>query len=142
IHVYNRDSNSGTFGFMKEHLLKGKNFSPSSTIVAGSSQVAGRISSDSAGIGYGSVEFSKGIKTLKVMVKTGAKPVAPELAKIRTGEYALSRPLFLYSAGAPNDAARQFLDFVASQKGQAILETTGLFSLSSADRNKLLASMQ
>jgi phosphate transport system substrate-binding protein len=142
IKFYNRDTNSGTYGFVKEHLLKGADFAANAVSVPGSSQVILAVAGDPGGIGYGSIEFGKNVRHLKVSESAGSPAIAPELTTIRSGEYPLSRGLFIYSAGAAAGAPKDFLKFVASEKGQSLAESVGLFALSAGDRSKLAAALK
>jgi phosphate transport system substrate-binding protein len=45
----------------------------------------------------------------------------PELSTIEPQQYHLTRPLFLVSAGAPTGRVREFIDFVLSPQGQALV---------------------
>src|SRR5262249_6784208 len=56
IKVYSRDSNSGTFAFVKEHVLKGQDFVSSAATLSGN-LIVSKIAADAGGIGYGSIEL-------------------------------------------------------------------------------------
>ena len=54
--------------------------------------------------------------------KTPAGPyVDPTEDAVRTGEYPISRPLFLYSEATPSGLAKAFIDFVLSPEGQKVV---------------------
>ena len=142
ITIYGRDPNSGTYGFLKDHLLKGGSFAGSAKTEPTSVQIIAQVGSDPGGIGYGSVEFAKGIRYLKIAADAKSPAVKPELASIRNGTYPLTRDLFFYSVGPPTGVVREFLHYVASEKGQAGLESIGLYALSTKDREKLSAATQ
>ena len=58
------------------------------------------------------------------MRKLGEKP---ELANIKDGSYALSRPLFFYTRDKPAGDIKSFTDWVLSPEGQAIVSKVGYF---------------
>lgn len=142
IKIYGRDANSGTYGFVKEHVLKGQPFAAGAAAEPSSVQVIAGVESDAAGLGYGSIEFGKKIRHLRIAASADSQAVAPELASIRSGDYPLTRGLYFYSAGSASSAARDFLKFVASDQGQAVLDSLGLYSLSGRDRSKLESALQ
>ena len=47
--------------------------------------------------------------------------VAPTVAAIKEQRYALAQPLYLITRGEPQGRVRQFIDFVLSPAGQAIV---------------------
>ena len=46
---------------------------------------------------------------------------------ILSGKYPLSRPLYYYTNGEPQGAVKEFVDFVMSPTGQAIVSEVGYF---------------
>ncbi|MCK4716124.1 MAG: substrate-binding domain-containing protein, partial [Candidatus Marinimicrobia bacterium] len=48
---------------------------------------------------------------------------------ILSGEYPLSRPLFMYTNGNPRGQVKAFLDFVKSKEGQKLVEESGYVGL-------------
>jgi ABC-type glycerol-3-phosphate transport system substrate-binding protein len=53
----------------------------------------------------------------------------PSPENVRSGKYPLSRPLFMYTRGAPSGEAKQFIDFCLSPAGQAIVTQVGYFPI-------------
>lgn len=51
--------------------------------------------------------------------------IAPTPANIAAGDYPISRPLNLLTDGAPTGAAGEFVDFMLSPEGQALVESHG-----------------
>jgi len=52
--------------------------------------------------------------------------IAPTHENVLNGSYLLTRPFLFVTTGAPSVAAQQFIDYVLSEEGQAILEREGL----------------
>lgn len=65
-----------------------------------------------------SVSSAAGQPRVKVLAVEGKLPT---LATVRSQEYALTEPLYLISYGQPTGKIRQFIDFVLSPAGQAIV---------------------
>lgn len=135
ISLYGRQSNSGTFVFFMERVVKG-DYSPTMQNMNGNSQIAEAVRADVTGIGYvamGYVQGAAGIKAL-ALAETEAGPfVSPaELERVKAGEYVLTRPLYQYFNGVPAGALRHFVEFVLSKEGQAIVEREGFLPVTEA----------
>jgi phosphate transport system substrate-binding protein len=76
---------------------------------------------DPAAIGYMSLGLVGDV--LKPLPIDG---VAPTHENVVNGSYLLMRPFLFVTKGAPSVAAQQFIDYVLSDEGQAILEREGL----------------
>ena len=51
--------------------------------------------------------------------------IYPSVENITSGSYSLSRPLYMITWGVPDASEQEFLDFVLSEKGQALAEDMG-----------------
>lgn len=124
--LYSRENSSGTYVFVKEHVLKNGDFAASAQTLPGTAAVVNAISKEKHGIGYGGGAYAKGVKELKVVGQDGVAYL-PSEANVRSGKYPLSRPLFNYTRGAPAGEAKDFIDFCLSPEGQAIVTQVGYF---------------
>jgi phosphate transport system substrate-binding protein len=94
--------------------------------------IAQTISQDAGAIGYVGVAYAKefGAKVRIIPVAGGsADAVMPSLETVRTGKYPLSRYLFMYTRGNPSGTAKDFIDWVRSPQGQAVVSQVGYFPL-------------
>jgi phosphate transport system substrate-binding protein len=119
--LYSRENSSGTYVFVKEHVLKSEDFAPEAQMLPGTAAVVNAVSKERNGIGYGGGAYAKGVKELKV------EGIAPTKEAVLSGKYPLSRPLFVYTKGAPAGEVREFLDFCLSAAGQKIVSEVGYF---------------
>ncbi|MBN1870948.1 MAG: PstS family phosphate ABC transporter substrate-binding protein, partial [Candidatus Omnitrophica bacterium] len=130
INLYGRQSNSGTYDFMKENVMFGE-YSPNLKSMNGNAQIAEALKQDASGIGYVGVGYAKeasGIKVLKVATKPGVTYYDPfNLRDVKSGRYPITRPLNQYVNGTPKGAVRDFIIFELSEEGQAIIEKEGFF---------------
>jgi len=55
--------------------------------------------------------------------------VVPSESTVVSGEYSISRPLHLYTAGRPQAVAKQFIDFCLGLEGQEIVRQTGYIAV-------------
>lgn len=138
ISLYGRQSNSGTYSFLQEHVLNNKNYSPEVKEMNGNAQIIEAIIQDQAGIGYVGVgylfdqngQLRKGIKVLKIK-KDEASPEYSPLDKeaVYSARYPISRPLYQSTNGKPSAAVADFIRFELSPEGQAIVEKEGFFRI-------------
>ncbi|MFA6320626.1 MAG: PstS family phosphate ABC transporter substrate-binding protein [Candidatus Omnitrophota bacterium] len=132
ITLYGRQSNSGTYDFMKENVMFGE-YSTSLKSMNGNAQIVEAIKQDASGIGYVGVGYAKesaGIKALKVASKIGAAYYDPlNLMDVKSGYYPITRPLNQYINGMPKGLVKNFLEFELSDEGQKIIEEEGFFAI-------------
>jgi len=141
IHLYGRDSKSGTHDFMERKIFlsskEGKIRELSTT-----DEVIRAVKNDPHGIGYvgiGSLIDGNGKPDSDVwatyMYIDGGKAYSPhEKYAIRNGYYPLSRPLFQYYNGMPEGTLRKFLNYILSEKGQQIIIRHGYFPINDFHR--------
>ena len=119
--LYSRENSSGTYVFVKEHVLKNGDFAAEAQTLPGTAAVVNAVSKEKNGIGYGGGAYARGVKELKV------EGIAPTKEAVLSGKYPLSRPLFFYTKGAPAGEAKEFIDFCLSGAGQKIVSDVGYF---------------
>lgn len=127
--LYGRENNSGTYGYFKEHVLDNKDFAAATQTLAGTSAVANAVKGDQFGIGYGGIAYLEGIRALKVKKDDSAPAVGPSLETAQSGEYPISRFLYLYTAGQPTGSIKKFVDWVAGPDGQKVIGDVGYYPL-------------
>jgi phosphate transport system substrate-binding protein len=130
ITIYGRQSNSGTFGFFRDIVVK-KDYAGSMNQMNGNAQIVEAVKSDPSGIGYVGVGYVRdvyGITVLRVASRDGGVYASPLNAEdVKTGVYPISRPLNQYINGKPSGALRDFIAFELSPEGQRIVEEEGFF---------------
>lgn len=133
IALYGRQSNSGTYDFMIEDVMKG-DYSTSMKQMNGNAQIVEGIKADPSAVGYVGVGYAKnaeGIKVLKIASKTGATAYSPlDVEHVKNGNYPITRPLNQYVEGSLQGAAKDFVAFELSPEGQRIVEEEGFFEIS------------
>lgn len=127
--LYSRENNSGTYVFFKEHLLKGKDFSPLAQSLPGTSAVVNAVSRDPKSVGYGGAAYAKGVKYVAVKADAQSPAFLPDEKHILSGDYAASRNLYFYLRATPQGDLKKFVDWVLSGEGQNIVNTVGYFPL-------------
>ncbi len=132
VSLYGRQSNSGTFVFFREAVLKG-DYSPNMKAMNGNSQIVDGIKTDKGGIGYVALGYVQkdgatvpGIKVLKV---DGKMP--------GVSGYGIERPLYQYLQGKPTGKIKEFLAFELSDEGQSLIEKGGFLSVKGTEYEKV-----
>ncbi|MCS7273111.1 MAG: phosphate ABC transporter substrate-binding protein [Fimbriimonadales bacterium] len=130
--VFSRDSNSGTYGFFQQVVLKNQNWGPGVRFMPSTSEEAREVARTPGGIAYGGIAYFKnrpGIKILKIAAKEGDTPYAPTEENVRTRKYPISRYLYFYTNGKPKGEVAKFINWVLSPEGQAIVREVGYYPL-------------
>jgi len=139
VSLYGRQSNSGTYTFLQEHVLGNKNYSLDVKEMNGNAQIIESIIQDEGGIGYVGVGYlfdqngkiRKGIKVLNISKDASSEAFSPlDKQNIDSGKYPISRPLYETTNGKPNAAVTGFLTFETGPEGQKIVEREGFFAIS------------
>ena len=145
ISIYGRNSASGTYGYFKEHVLSKGDYKATVKEQPGSAAVVKGVTEDRAGIGYSGIGYATaGVRAVPIVGKDG-KPHAADKANVYSGDYPISRALFVYVNKAPGQAlqplVKEFLLYVLSRAGQEVVEKDGYIGLTpeivAAERAKL-----
>lgn len=138
ITVYGRQSNSGTFVFFRESVLKA-DYSDNKRRMNGNAQIVEAVKADSSAIGYVGVGYAKdatGINVVSVAAREGAEYATPlDPRDVESGKYPIARPLNQYVNGMPSGAIRDFLEFVVSPEGQKVVVEAGFFPIPQEYKN-------
>lgn len=135
VSLYGRQSNSGTFVYFRENILKA-DYAQSLKQMNGNAQIVEGIKNDPAGIGYVGVGYvvdqngkvTEGIKVLKVKKDEQYLAYSPALTQnIINGYYPLVRPLFQYTNNKPQGKLRDFMRYCLSESGQKVVQESGFF---------------
>ena len=130
ITVYSRENSSGTYEFFKEHVLKKKDFAASAQTMPGTAAVLQAVAKDKNGIGYGGAAYGAGAKHLLVKKDDTAPGVEPSEATVQSGEYPISRSLFIYvNPSLEQGAIAKYLAWLKSDEGQEVVKGVGYFPL-------------
>jgi len=129
--ILSREVNSGTHVYFKEHVLRRNDlsskeeFAPRALMLSSSQAIADEVAGNSAAIGYyGMGYISAKQKPLAIAKDEKSEYVEPGMENVISGKYPISRPLFLYTNGAPGGLVKKFDDFCLSKNGQEIVIKT------------------
>ncbi|MFW6306771.1 MAG: PstS family phosphate ABC transporter substrate-binding protein [Bacillota bacterium] len=138
ISLYGRQSNSGTFIYFRDNVLK-SDYSQEMKRMNGNAQIVESIKTDKAGISYVGVGYAvddnnnevDGLNIVDVAIDENSPASSPLKAEnVKDGSYPLARPLNQYTNGVPEGMVREFIEFELSDKGQEIVVEEGFYPVS------------
>ncbi len=146
ISLYGRNATSGTYGYFKEHALFKGDFKPTVKEQPGSSAVVQAVASDRFAMGYSGIGYrTADVRAVPLAAKTGAPFVEAEPKFAYSGEYPLSRFLYLgvnHKPGTTLDPLRrEFLRYVLSASGQGDVKKDGYLPVTAAVAKRALSSV-
>jgi phosphate transport system substrate-binding protein len=122
--VVSRDSASGTFEAFGTLALGGAKVRGDALMQASNQAVASVVAKTPGAIGYVGIGYvTAEIKAIPVNDITASKET------VLSGKYPFSRPLFMYTNGAPKGTSKEYIDFVLSPEGQKLVEQAGYIGL-------------
>ncbi len=129
-----RQSNSGTYHYFREALLgSSRDFRLGSRDLHGSKDVVELVSRTPCAIGYSGMGYAmEGVKALKIARKAEEPAHGPSVESTLNGSYPISRPLYMYSLGEPNERTKKYLNWIRSETAQRIVETSGFVPVTRA----------
>jgi phosphate transport system substrate-binding protein len=146
ISLYGRNSASGTYGFFKEHALFNGDYKDSVKEQPGSSSVVGGVAGDRFGIGYSGIGYKTAdVKAVSLAAKPGQPFVEAVPANAYSGEYPMSRFLWLYVNHKPgtqlDPLRREFVRYIFSRQGQEDVVKDGYYPVTAALAKQQLAKV-
>jgi phosphate transport system substrate-binding protein len=139
ISLYGRQSNSGTFVFFQEHVLGNQDYADTMKRMNGNAQIVEGVMNDKAAIGYVGVGYIVDSRTgqsnpeltvLNVSKDEDSKSFSPlDKESVNSGDYPVSRPLFMTSSGAPRGVVVDLMKYILSEKGQKVIVEEGFFPI-------------
>jgi phosphate transport system substrate-binding protein len=118
--VVGRDSASGTREFFWEHVMKKDNFTAIMLEKNSNGAVHQTVSSTKGAIGYVGLGYlDENVKSLKI------NGIDATIANVLAGTYPISRALNMYTNAEPTGVSLEFLKYIDSTEGQAIVEDEG-----------------
>jgi phosphate transport system substrate-binding protein len=132
-----RQSSSGTYEFLREHVLKNRDFKLGSRDMNGSKEVVELVANTPSAIGYSGMGYATpAVKMLKVSSAPGQPFYPPSLETTLNKTYPIARSLQTYTLGEPTGHVKKYLDWIMSDAGQKIVEASGYVPLPAASRAK------
>jgi len=133
-----RQSSSGTYEFLREHVLKNKDFKSNSRDMNGSKEVVELVASTPTAIGYSGMGYNEPgkVKMLKVAKKAGDPAYSPTVENTLNKTYPIARSLQVYTLGEPTGEVKKYTDWMMSDAGQKVVEQSGYVPIPAGARTK------
>jgi phosphate transport system substrate-binding protein len=121
-----RQNNSGTYAYFRETILGENVYKLGSRDLHGSKDVVDMVANTPCAIGYSGLAYATDeVKMPCIHVDEAGACVEPSMETAVDRSYPIARPLFMYTAGEPEGAIREYLDWILSDAGQCILVEKG-----------------
>jgi phosphate transport system substrate-binding protein len=127
-----RETNSGTHVYFLETVLRlgdktNKTFFSTNTLLLPSSEgIINEVRQNPNAIGYDGLGYvPKDLKMIAIAKKAGEAYVLPSVATVNDKTYAVSRDLYMYTAGEATGAIKDYLDWIVSEEAQKIVAKLG-----------------
>jgi phosphate transport system substrate-binding protein len=133
--LLSRESNSGTYVYFLEQVLRGGNskdtslFAPETLLMPSSEGISAEVRQNPNALGYDGLGYVTSDQKVVGVARTPDGPyVLPSPKTVLDKSYPISRPLYMYTAGEPKGAVKEYLDWVMGE-GQKLVTGLGFVPL-------------
>lgn len=127
-----RETNSGTHVYFLEEVIRLGNsedkaiFSANTLLLPSSEGIIAEVRENPNAIGYDGLGYiTEDVKVVSISKGEGSDYIYPTLETVNDNSYAISRNLYIYSDGKPNEYVKAYLDWILSSEGQEIVKELG-----------------
>lgn len=127
-----RETNSGTHVYFLETVLRLGDktnktlFSMDTLLLPSSEGIINELRSNPNAIGYDGLGYvPKDLKMIAIAKKDGDPYVLPAISTVNDKTYAISRDLYMYTAGEATGAEKDYLDWIVATDAQKIVAKLG-----------------
>lgn len=144
--LYSRNAVSGTYGFFKDNAMCGGDFKSSINEQPGSSSVVQGVTESINGIGYSGIGYrTSGVRVLPLAATEGGEVFEATAENAATGDYPLSRYLYVYINKHPNreldPLTREFVKMLYSKQGQEVVDRDGFVTVPAVVAERVLSQL-
>ncbi len=132
--LLSRESNSGTYVYFLENVIRlGSEstllFSPDTLLMPSSEGISAEVRDNPNAIGYDGLGYvTPDQKAIAIAASSEGPYVRPSIDTVNSGEYPIARPLYMYTAGEPQGAVKDYMDWILT-RGQDIVANIGFVPL-------------
>lgn len=127
-----RETNSGTHVYFLESVIRmgdgddKRIFSADTLLLPSSEGIIAEVSSNPNAIGYDGLGYiTHDVKMIGVAVTVGEGYILPSKETTQNGTYPISRDLYIYTNGEPEGFILDYINWIFSDAGQAIVSELG-----------------
>jgi len=132
VRIIGRPSYSGTHAFFKEKALrrgdpKGpEEFAATTEVLEENGEILRAVAADPNAVSYlGLGWVSASVRALPIVARPGEPGIPASSETVRTGRYPFYRPLLLYVPSGSRPAVQEYVRFVLSREGAAVMARNG-----------------
>lgn len=133
--LLSRESNSGTYVYFLENVVRLGDkksdllFSPDTLLMPSSEGISTEVRQNPNAIGYDGLGYVTPDQKMLAVARDAADAyVLPAIETVNDGTYAVSRPLYMYTAGQPVGQVKDYMDWILSE-GQVLVSELGFVPL-------------
>lgn len=121
-----RQDSSGTYAYLREHVLGGKRYKQGTLAAQSSHDLVGLVAKTPCAIGYSSFAYATpDVKLACLKEKPDEACMLPGIKGVIEHTYPISRPLFMYTDKPASGDVKSYLDWILSDEAQCILLNNG-----------------
>ena len=121
-----RQNSSGTYAYLREHVLGGKKYKQGTLAAQSSHDLVGLVAKTPCAIGYSSFAYATpDVKLACLKENSDEACVIPAIKGVIEHTYPISRPLFMYTDKPASGDVRSYLEWILSDEAQCILLKNG-----------------
>lgn len=125
-----RQNNSGTYEYFREEVLGKEGKFTNTMDQSGTQQVVDVVATSPCAIGYGGMGYhNEKARFVCLSRAKGAPCTEPSIENVKSKAYDFSRPLYVYTNGAPQGEVAAFLEWAKGPAGQKIVLESGFVPL-------------
>jgi phosphate transport system substrate-binding protein len=127
---YARETSSGTYDFIKEYVLRNRNYMNGILSMPATGAIIQSVSQTRGAIGYvGLAYLNPNVKAIPVSYDQGKTFVEPSIANAKNETYPIVRPLYYYYVTRSEAIVKPFIDYLLSAEGQKIVTEIGFITI-------------
>jgi phosphate transport system substrate-binding protein len=133
--LLSRECNSGTYVYFLENVIRLGNakstllFSPDTLLMPSSEGISAEVRQNPNSLGYDGLGYVTPDQKVLAIAKDNNSPhVMPSVQTVNDGTYPISRPLYMYTAGAPAGHIKEYIGWIMSD-GQNLVSKLGFVPL-------------
>ena len=130
---FNKEPGRGTWEVFAKWLYGKADSAPAVSFpeVGGNEETRSKVSSTRGALSQLSASWVDGATVYALSLRgSDGRVIEPSADEIVSGNYPMSRPLYLLSDGEPKGEAKQFINFMISEEGQELVRKHGYLGLS------------
>lgn len=124
IEVYTREEGSGTRETFVKYAMFGEEFTGDASVQDSNGAMRSSVAGNEYGIAYISLGYVD--DTVNAITIDG---VEATVANVKSGDYPITRILWMFTNGMPSELEAAFLDYVLSEEGQQVVQDQGFIPL-------------